>query len=43
MRHLLKERDVAYALAHDKIDTDKKTAAQVASDVVRLAQTVAGW
>jgi shikimate kinase len=43
MRHLLKEREAAYALAHDKIDTDKKTAAQVAADVVRLAQTMAGW
>lgn len=43
MRHLLKERDAAYALAHEKIDTDRKTAAQVAADVVRLAQTMAGW
>jgi len=43
MRHLLKERDAAYAQAHDKIDTDKKTAAQVAAEVVRLAQTMAGW
>ena len=43
MRHLLKERDAAYALAHEKIDTDRKTVAQVAADVVRLAQTMAGW
>lgn len=43
MRHLLKERDAAYAQAHEKIDTDRKTAAQVAADVVRLAQTMAGW
>jgi shikimate kinase len=43
MRHLLKEREAAYAQAHEQIDTDKKTAAQVAADVVRLAQTVAGW
>ena len=43
MRQLLKERDAAYALADQKIDTDKKSAAQVASEVVRLAQTMAGW
>jgi shikimate kinase len=43
MRQLLKERDAVYALAHEKIDTDRKTAAQVAADVVRLAQTMAGW
>lgn len=43
MRQLLKERDAAYALAHEKVDTDRKTAAQVAADVVRLAQTMAGW
>jgi shikimate kinase len=43
MRHLLEERDAAYAQAHEKIDTDRKTAAQVAADVVRLAQTMAGW
>lgn len=43
MGHLLKERDAAYALAHEKIDTDRRTAAQVAADVVRLAQTMAGW
>ena len=43
MRQLLKERDASYALAHEKLDTDRKTAAQVAADVVRLAQTKAGW
>jgi shikimate kinase len=43
MRQLLKERDASYALAHEKLDTDRKTAAQVAEDVVRLAQTKAGW
>jgi shikimate kinase len=43
MRQLIKEREPAYAQAHEKIDTDKKTAAQVAADVVRLAQTKAGW
>jgi shikimate kinase len=43
MRQLLKEREASYALAHEKLDTDRKTAAQVAADVVRLAQTMAGW
>jgi shikimate kinase len=43
MRQLIKEREPAYLQAHDKIDTDKKTAAKVASEVVRLAQTMAGW
>jgi len=43
MRHLIKEREPAYVQAHEKIDTDKKTAAQVAAEVVRLAQTMAGW
>jgi shikimate kinase len=43
MRQLIKEREAAYLQAHDKIDTDKKTAARVASEVVRLAQTMAGW
>jgi shikimate kinase len=43
MRQLVKEREPAYLLAHEKIDTDKKTATQVASEVVRLAQIKAGW
>jgi shikimate kinase len=43
MRQLIKEREPAYAQAHDKIDTDRKTAAQVAAEVVRLAKTKAGW
>jgi shikimate kinase len=43
MRHLIKEREPAYAQAHEKIETDRKTAAQVAAEVVRLAQIKAGW
>jgi len=43
MRQLIKEREPAYTQAHDTIDTDRKTPAQVATDVVRLAQTKAGW
>ena len=43
MRHLIQEREAAYAQAHDMLDTDRKTPAQVAAEVVRLAQTRAGW
>jgi len=43
MRQLLKEREPAYLQAHEKVDTDRKTAPQVAADVVRLAQSGAGW
>jgi shikimate kinase len=43
MRKLLKEREPAYLEADAKIDTDRKTAAQVAGEVVKLAQTAAGW
>jgi shikimate kinase len=43
MRQLIKEREPAYAQAHDKIETDRKTAAQVAAEVVRLAKIKAGW
>jgi shikimate kinase len=43
MRQLSKERGPAYQQANETVDTDRKTAAQVALDVVRLAQRVAGW
>ena len=43
MRQLLKEREAAYLQAHEKIDTDRKTAPEVAAEVVRLAQSAAGW
>jgi shikimate kinase len=43
MRQLIKEREPAYAQAHEKIDTDRKTAAEVAVEVVRLAKIKAGW
>ncbi len=43
MRALLKEREPFYAKAHAQVETDRKTAAQVAAEVVRLAQTQAGW
>ena len=43
MRTLIKEREPFYAQAHAKVETDRKTAEQVAAEVVRLAQTSAGW
>lgn len=43
MRQLLKAREAAYLKADEKIDTDRKTVAQVAAEVARLAQTKAGW
>ncbi|HKW41166.1 MAG TPA: shikimate kinase [Gemmatimonadales bacterium] len=43
MRQLQKERESFYRAAHAAVDTDRKTAQQVAIDVVRLAQSSAGW
>ena len=43
MRTLLKERDPFYTRADAKVETDKKTPEQVAAEVIRLAQTGAGW
>lgn len=43
MRVLLKERESAYLQADARVETDKKTVAQVAQDVVSLARTGAGW
>ncbi len=43
MRTLIKEREPFYTRADGKVETDKKTAEQVAAEVVRLAQTSAGW
>jgi shikimate kinase len=43
MRALIKEREPFYVRADAKVETDKKTADQVAAEVVRLAQTSAGW
>lgn len=43
MRQLAKERGPAYQQADETVDTDRKTAAQVAADVVSLAQRAAGW
>ncbi len=43
MRVLIKEREPFYLKADAKVETDKKTPEQVAAEVVRLAQTGAGW
>jgi shikimate kinase len=43
MRVLIKEREPFYLKADAKVETDKKTPEQVAAEVVRLAQTSAGW
>jgi shikimate kinase len=43
MRQLHKERDPFYREAHAQVDTDRKTPQQVVSEVVRLAQSSAGW
>jgi shikimate kinase len=43
MRLMLKEREASYLKAHAQLDTEGKTAAEVARAVVRLAQSSAGW
>ena len=43
MRDLLKEREAFYLKADAQVETDKKSAEQVATDVVRLAREKAGW
>ena len=43
MRNLIKEREPFYSRADAKVETDKQTPDQIAAEVVRLAQTGAGW
>ena len=43
MRQLLKEREPFYAQAHTEVDADRQSAGHVADEVVRLAQSRAGW
>ena len=43
MRNLIKDREPFYTRADAKVETDKKTPEQVAAEVIRLAQTSAGW
>ena len=43
MRLLQKDREPFYLAAHAQVDTDRKSLSQVATEVVRLAQSSAGW
>ena len=43
MRQLQKEREPFYRVAHAQIDAERKSMSQVANEVVRLAQSSAGW
>lgn len=43
MHELLKAREPFYKQAHTTVQTEGRSAEQVAVDVVRLAQTSAGW
>ncbi|HEX4573541.1 MAG TPA: shikimate kinase [Gemmatimonadales bacterium] len=43
LRQLLREREAFYKDAHAAVDTDRTAASQVASEVIRLAQSSAGW
>src|SRR5437867_12104671 len=43
MRLLQKEREPFYRDAHAEVDTDRKSPSQVANEIVRLAQSSAGW
>jgi len=43
MRALLAEREPHYRRAEAAVDTERRTPEQVAAEVVRLAQTGAGW
>jgi shikimate kinase len=43
MRQLQKERESFYRAAHAAVDTDRKAPPQIANEVIRLAQSGAGW
>jgi len=43
MRQLHKEREPFYRNAHAHVDTDRKSAQEAVIEVVRLAQSSAGW
>jgi shikimate kinase len=43
MRQLLRAREPFYRRAHAQVDTDRRSVEQVAGEVVRLAQSSAGW
>jgi len=43
MRQLLREREPFYLKADATVETDRKPAAKVVEEIVRLARTQAGW
>jgi shikimate kinase len=43
MRELLREREPFYLKADATVETDRKPAAKVVEEIVRLARTQAGW
>jgi shikimate kinase len=43
MRELLKEREAHYLQAEAHVETERRSPDQVAAEVIRLAQTGAGW
>jgi len=43
MRQLLREREPFYLKADAAVETDRKPAAKVVEEIVRLARTQAGW
>ena len=43
MKSLLQEREAAYKSADATVETDRRTVDQVTADLLRLAETQAGW
>ncbi len=43
LRHLLAERETAYLSAQSVVETDGRTAEEVAAELVELARSTAGW
>ena len=43
MRQLQKEREPFYRSAHAEVDADRQSAPEVVREIVRLAQSSAGW
>ena len=43
MRELQKEREPFYRAANAEVDTERKSAPEVVGEVIRLAQSSAGW
>lgn len=43
MKSLLQEREASYKSADATVETDRRTVEQVVADLLRLAETQAGW